>query len=256
MDLYVITAAAGKNHDSLEGGKGSVTSWSMQTGKRQRSFQFEAARTQVNSVVFNHNGNLVAAGGADGFVRVFDMAQSGAIMGWPAHEGQVACLRFSADETGLISAGLDGLVAEWSLHRIGRRIRTWHLPSSRDSHVHHFVASTSNTPAVASGAWSAAYASTGTFSFDPFIYSHSHWPIIRADLAVDETGSDSRNPRFLTSGAKAFFFDSSCETSVCAVSVHTAPVSSVDWNASKNMCLTTSADATVRVFSASQLLPV
>lgn len=43
----------------------------------------------VDSLAFNHNGNMLVTAGADGFVRVFDMATSSPIMGWPAHDGQV-----------------------------------------------------------------------------------------------------------------------------------------------------------------------
>jgi len=85
---------------------------------------------------------MLVTGGADGFVRVFDVDTqkvrvstkfggvhstqfhvSQAIMGWPAHEGQVSHVHFSTDETTLISCGLDGIVKEWSVHRIGKVLR-------------------------------------------------------------------------------------------------------------------------------------
>jgi len=134
-DSLLITAAASRYHDTLEGGKGVLSSWALQPAgvKRLRVFPIEASRTQVNSVVFNHNGNMLVTAGADGFVRVFDMGSSSPIMGWPAHDGQVSCVRFSSDETSVVSVGVDGWIMEWSLHRIGKRMRCFKVPDTDPS---------------------------------------------------------------------------------------------------------------------------
>lgn len=40
------------------------------------------------------------------------MATYSAIMGWPAHEGEVSCVRFTHDETSIVSTGSDGKVRQ------------------------------------------------------------------------------------------------------------------------------------------------
>jgi len=67
-------------------------------------------------------GSMLLAGGSDGMVRIFgtivsccklnrsDVATCSAIMGWPAHTGEVSSVRFSRDETSIISVGADGRV--------------------------------------------------------------------------------------------------------------------------------------------------
>ena len=231
VDELFVTACAGKNHDSLEGGKGVLEAWSMQTGQRIKTFMIEASRTQTNSLMFNHNGNMLVTGGADGMIRVFDMQTSQALMGWPAHEGQVSCVRFSADETSVFSCGLDGKIIQWSLHRIGRK--------------------------------EASYQILDQDSF-------TSWPVTRCELALSPDTS-----HFLASGSAArpvgFLYSLADRQSIMAsggpstsgasgatstlpsqvISGHSDAVLSVDWHPTKNLCLTGSADSTLRMTSLS-----
>jgi WD40 repeat protein len=41
----------------------------------------------VHALAFNHNGKMLAAAGADGMVRLYDLNARTQIMGWPAHPG-------------------------------------------------------------------------------------------------------------------------------------------------------------------------
>jgi len=59
--------------------------WDLAYGKKTHVFNFDSKASQVNHAQFNHNGNMLVTGGADGMVRVFDMATLQSIMGWPAH---------------------------------------------------------------------------------------------------------------------------------------------------------------------------
>ena len=74
----------------------------------------------MHEVAFNHNGKMLATAGADGAVRLFDLNAGKQIMSWTAHsKGEAATsLAFSADQNAVFSAGTDGVVTEWSLHRL------------------------------------------------------------------------------------------------------------------------------------------
>lgn len=219
-DNLLVTAAASKYQDTLEGGKGVLCSWALQPSgaKRLRVFPIDASRTQVNSVVFNHNGNMLVTGGADGFVRVFDMASSSPLMGWPAHDGQVSCVRFSGDETTIVSCGVDGWVVEWSLHRIGKRLRSYRLPDSEPN-------------------------------------AKTRFPVTRSEIALDPHG-----PHLLSSGpssGRCGFLFNMAEPATAAQSLpgHSAAVLSVDWHGSAATCVTGGADHLLCVTRFSALVP-
>jgi WD40 repeat protein len=75
-------------------------------------------RIAVNCLAYNHNGSMMAAGGSDGMIRIYDMSSCSPIMGWNAHEGEVISIQFSYDETSVFSMGSDNKISEWSIHRI------------------------------------------------------------------------------------------------------------------------------------------
>ena len=166
---FLVAASATRAHLTIEGSRGLLEAWDVGRSSRTLTFTVESVVSQINSVVFNHNGNMLVSGGADGMVRIYDMATKKPIMGWPAHVGQVASVRLCSDETTVISSGVDGRIVEWSLHRIGRQIRILSLPSplaatkemvrselAMDSDNESFVLSAA--PLSAGGLWSnAAY---------------------------------------------------------------------------------------------------
>jgi WD40 repeat protein len=60
-----------------------------QTGRKINAFpildetNMLSEQSQINSLAFNHNGNMLLTGGSDGTVRVFDTITSQCIMRWP-----------------------------------------------------------------------------------------------------------------------------------------------------------------------------
>lgn len=59
---------------------------------------------------------MLAAGGSDGKIRIFDMSTCSCIFSWQAHSKEVIAVQFSMDETGIISMGSDSTILLSSLH--------------------------------------------------------------------------------------------------------------------------------------------
>jgi hypothetical protein len=206
-DAVFVSSSGTRQHETLEGGKGELILWSLQTGKRVNTFHIESAKSQVNSMVINHNGTMLVVGCGDGMIRVFDMVTALPIMGWPAHEGQTTSVRFCSDETAVLSCGLDGQIAEWSMHRLGKIMRSFKVEDAE---------------------------------------SYRQWPVRRCELSLDArgeffvvSGSDAHN--------EALIYDcSNAPSPVQLIRGHSGPVLSVDWHAS-NIIATASADHTARI---------
>jgi WD40 repeat protein len=67
---------------SSDGGSGSLQTYSTKVGRLVSALRTDPGGRRITTLSFNHNGNMLATGGADGFIRVFDMITSQAIMGW------------------------------------------------------------------------------------------------------------------------------------------------------------------------------
>ena len=94
---------------------GTVEIRGASTGEVERSFG--AGSVTVMNVVFSPNGNLLATGGEDAAIRLFDThAESGAQqLVLRGHEFVVSGLDFSHDGKRLASAAPDGVVRVWAL---------------------------------------------------------------------------------------------------------------------------------------------
>ncbi|XP_064430998.1 WD repeat-containing protein 91 isoform X3 [Mirounga angustirostris] len=99
--------------------------------KRDRLLQFslDPEPIAINCTAFNHNGNLLVTGAADGVIRLFDMQQHECAMSWKAHCGEVYSVEFSYDENTVYSIGQDGKFIQWNIHRSGLKVSEYGLPS-------------------------------------------------------------------------------------------------------------------------------
>ena len=127
MAVSAAPAVSTANKSGFVRSGGELQIWSLAGKRVERTLPLEPMATRINDLSFNHNGSLLVAAGADGMVRVFDVATGGAIMGWPAHQGQCRHVHFSADETTVFSAGDDNLVVEWSMHRVRHALHSYQI---------------------------------------------------------------------------------------------------------------------------------
>ena len=74
-------------------------------------------------VRFSHDGQLVAAAGADGKVHLFEAATLRPVMVYSTGQGEVNGLDFSPDSKTLASSGDDGTVLLWDFHKGTERLR-------------------------------------------------------------------------------------------------------------------------------------
>ncbi|XP_061149340.1 WD repeat-containing protein 91 [Syngnathus typhle] len=98
---------------------GQLLLWDTKTVKQQLQFSLEPDPVAINCTAFNHNGNLLVTGAADGVIRLFDMQQYESAMSWRAHDGEVYSVEFSYDENTVFSVGEDGKFIQWNIHRCG-----------------------------------------------------------------------------------------------------------------------------------------
>ncbi|KAG1929706.1 WD repeat-containing protein [Pimephales promelas] len=98
---------------------GHLLLWDTKTVKQQLQFSLEPGPVAINCTAFNHNGNLLVTGAADGIIRLFDMQRYESALSWKAHDGEVYSVEFSYDENTVFSIGEDGKFVQWNIHRCG-----------------------------------------------------------------------------------------------------------------------------------------
>ncbi|XP_047426068.1 WD repeat-containing protein 91 isoform X1 [Mugil cephalus] len=122
---FVCSAAAVGRAGSFESSRlpvpvsGQLLLWDTKTVKQQLQFSLEPGPVAINCTAFNHNGNLLVTGAADGIIRLFDMQRYESAMSWRAHDGEVYSVEFSSDENTVFSIGEDGKFIQWNIHRCG-----------------------------------------------------------------------------------------------------------------------------------------
>ncbi|GAB1290674.1 WD repeat-containing protein 91 [Apodemus speciosus] len=108
---------------------GKLLLWDTKTMKQQLQFSLDPEPIAINCTAFNHNGNLLVTGAADGVIRLFDMQQHECAMSWKAHCGEVYSVEFSCDENAVYSIGEDGKFIQWDIHKSGLKVSEYSLPS-------------------------------------------------------------------------------------------------------------------------------
>ncbi|MBT8122490.1 MAG: hypothetical protein KJO10_08155, partial [Gammaproteobacteria bacterium] len=66
-------------------------------------------------MAFNVTGQVLASGGWEGRVRLWDTASGKPVRSWPAHTDSVNGIVFLNGDRELVTAGYDGRIARWSV---------------------------------------------------------------------------------------------------------------------------------------------
>ncbi|KAF9344168.1 WD repeat-containing protein 91, partial [Mortierella sp. AD094] len=102
----------------------------------------------VNTVGFNHNGQLVVTGDVAGMIRIYDIRSLTRIMEWSASSQPILSCTFSFDETSIYSVDKQGQLSQDSVHKSDHRIDSYPLQgftSSTLSSAMMMVTSSSNS---------------------------------------------------------------------------------------------------------------
>ncbi len=88
---------------------------------------WEGHEGSVLSLAVRPDGGLVASGGSDQTIRLWEAPKGRELARWEAHGGGVTALAFSPDGTTLISGGSDGTVRLWDLAWLHRELAAYGL---------------------------------------------------------------------------------------------------------------------------------
>ncbi|XP_053320785.1 WD repeat-containing protein 91 [Spea bombifrons] len=200
---------------------GKLLLWDTKTMKQQLQYFLEPVPIAINCTSFNHNGNLLVTGAADGFIRLFDMQQHQCAMSWKAHKGEVYSVDFSYDENAVYSIGEDGKFIQWNIHKSGQKVSEYSLPPD----------------------------ATGPFMLSGYSgYKQVQFPRGRL-FAFDSEG----NYMLTCSSTGGVIYklnnDGSSMESCLSLGGHRAPVVTVDWSTAVECgtCVTASMDGKIRL---------
>ncbi|KAK2535003.1 Wdr91 [Columba guinea] len=215
---YSAISSGGKSMNQVPG---KLLLWDTKTMKQQLQFSLEPEPIAINCTAFNHNGNLLVTGAADGVVRLFDMQQHECAMSWKAHDGEVYSVEFSYDENTVYSIGEDGKFIQWNIHKSGLKVSEYSLPSE----------------------------ATGPFVLSGYSgYKQVQFPRGRL-FAFDSEG----NYMLTCSSTGGVIFKLNGEDKVLesclSLGGHRAPVVTVDWSTAMDCgtCLTASMDGKIKL---------
>ncbi len=103
------------NQDSVfvAGFSQEVSAWSMASNQKIFSHRCECA--DHRALDLSEKGDLIAWGGRDGKVVLFDLEQNSVVFERPFHKDRVRCIRFSPDGTRICSIGEDRRICRWDI---------------------------------------------------------------------------------------------------------------------------------------------
>jgi WD40 repeat protein len=93
---------------------GQVSIWDFVTGRLSCSFPKEHSAA-INALCFSHDGNLLASGGNDHRVVLYEVRQRRGIAHLDGHTLSVYGLAFAPDDKTLVSTSQDGTIRFWSV---------------------------------------------------------------------------------------------------------------------------------------------
>jgi WD40 repeat protein len=120
---------------ALDMGDGTVSVWELASARERRRFGqkrpqpeqpgmgqfgtiYRGGATHNTSVAFSPSGRLLALGGKDGKIQIWDAATGRSIAELAGHAGPVECLAFAPDGNMLASGGADTTGLLWDMKRL------------------------------------------------------------------------------------------------------------------------------------------
>ncbi|KAG2187953.1 hypothetical protein INT44_000703 [Umbelopsis vinacea] len=117
-----VSAASNATYGTHGASAGSLISWNLKTMQKQQTFELEGSEASsiINTVQYNHNGQLLVSGNDQGFIRIFDARTIKPIMEWKSEAQVATCFaQFSFDETSIMDVSANGMLTQWSVHKPG-----------------------------------------------------------------------------------------------------------------------------------------
>ncbi len=96
---------------------GAVRLWEVPAGHERAVLHEERGSTvHVSCVDVSSDGALVASGGWDRVVKLWDLARGRVLKEFRGHEGYITSVSFSADDRYVLSSATDGTIRLWDVH--------------------------------------------------------------------------------------------------------------------------------------------
>ncbi|KAG0049897.1 WD repeat-containing protein 91 [Gryganskiella cystojenkinii] len=120
----ILVCAVSSSNDTT----GALLSVNMKTMATDHLVTMDnGAADVINTVGFNHNGQLVVTGDVGGMIKVYDIRSLTRIMEWSASSQPILSCTFSFDETSIFSVDGSGQLGQDSVHKPGTRIDSYPL---------------------------------------------------------------------------------------------------------------------------------
>ncbi|KAF9154434.1 WD repeat-containing protein 91 [Actinomortierella ambigua] len=138
--------------------QGALLSINMKTMATEHTVTLEpGAENIINTIGFNHNGQLLVAGDAGGKIRIYDIRSLSQIMEWEASASAILSATFSFDETTILSIDNDGHLMQHLVHKPGEQRESFPLQG--------FLTSTLSESMMTVASSGASVKSSGSRSF-------------------------------------------------------------------------------------------
>ncbi|CAG8671099.1 12495_t:CDS:10 [Funneliformis mosseae] len=251
---------------------GSLITWNLKTMTIQDKFMFEASSnspsslplTPIETIKFNHNGQMLVTGDKSGGIRIFDIRTLTPIMKWNISSASksggnsvICSSQYSFDENSIYVVEESGELSQWSVHKPGLAISQSKLqgfPPTIPTTLINFTPTSTKTFRKRTTSMSSVRStkSTRSTSSIPSIVigteTISHYtPTSRVPMVAFSGDTDYLVCVGGNDGTRGVIYQTSNGDRVQELTSHKQYLTSVDWtNTNGNTILTAAIDGTVR----------